>query len=99
MISNKKRLLDLTVEEFQELLRTWFPKKEEPKPLSPKLSELLVPQSSLLSLFHTTNVTIFKWERAGILPKKIKIGGRCFFLRAQIMKMINDTKANDDGKV
>lgn len=99
MNNNNKYILHLTVEEFQELLRNWFPKKVEPKPISSKLSELLIPQSELADIFQVSEVTIYKWGKAGILPKKIKQGGRCYYFRKDILSMLNGDKSTDDGEV
>lgn len=51
--------------------------------------ELLTIQE-LMAIFKVDRSTIFRWDKAGRLPKKIKIGKAVRWRKDEIEKMIKD---------
>lgn len=49
----------------------------------------LLTRQDLADLFEVSLVTISKWTKAGLLPPKIKRGGRVYYQKIQVMEMLN----------
>ena len=60
------------------------------------LSKALLSRKDVADLFGITLPTLEKWKSTEILPAPIKRGGRVYYLRSQIEKMLNDQKGGPD---
>ncbi len=89
MPSIKRYTSELTVEEFQSIIRETFELF-----IVQRLNMLPIPSNDLITmkevsaLYHVSLVTIHKWRKHKILPPTIKKGGRVFFRRDEILKSL-----------
>ena len=89
MPSIKRYTSELTVEEFQSIIRETFELF-----IQQRLNMLPIPSNDLITmkevaaLYKVSLVTIHKWRKHKILPPTIKKGGRVFFRRDEILKSL-----------
>ena len=63
------------------------------------LSRELLTRKDVANLFRITLPTVEKWRSAEILPAPIKRGGRVYYLRSQIEKILIEKEGgNGDGE-
>ena len=90
---NVSELKDLIAETIDSRLR----KLTEVKPTLPKVElPKFLTRHEVAKLFRVSLVTIDKWRRFGMLPRTIKQSGRTFFLRDDIVQLLED-KMNMNG--
>ncbi len=89
MPSIKRYTSELTVEEFQSIIRETFELFIEQRlNMLPITSNDLINMKEVAALYKVSLVTIHKWRKHKILPPTIKKGGRVFFRRDEILKSL-----------
>jgi predicted DNA-binding transcriptional regulator AlpA len=58
------------------------------------LTESLIPRKKVAALFKVSTVSLDKWRRLGLLPKPIKQGGRVYYIKKEILELIQSKKLN-----
>jgi predicted DNA-binding transcriptional regulator AlpA len=53
----------------------------------------LISQKEIAAYFDVSLVTIHKWRKNGLLPSPIKQGGKVFFSKAEIERLVQQRKA------
>ena len=84
-------ILNLTIPQLKQLLTDAQHSSSKDRNLHQKelpLEKSLIPRKEITQIFKISLVTLSKWQKSGVLPKAIKIGGRVFFLRTQILEML-----------
>lgn len=96
----EKLIVTLTVSELRSIIQETLDRKlkmtQKKSPESWKNKENLpelITRKEVAQLFGVSLVSIDKWRKHGILPKTIKQSGRTYFLRKEIIELIN-TKCN-----
>lgn len=82
-------LIPVVVEELKQTLRapTRNEKEEE------DITKTLITRKQLAKMFGVSTVSLDKWKRAGLLPKPVKMAGRVYYIRKEIMEMITKRKS------
>ena len=101
MPSIKRYTSELTVEEFQSIIRETFVLFIEQRlNMLPIPSNDLITMKEVAALYKVSLVTIHKWRKHKILPPTIKKGGRVFFRRDEILKSLEKwEQKNKQGSV
>ncbi len=53
-------------------------------------SQALLTLKEVVGLFKITKPTAYKWMKCGVLPKSLKVGGRVYFYKSEILKIIDN---------
>ena len=83
----KDAILTSVKEEIQKLLSQPIKDSED------NLDDLLLTRHQVAKMFGISTVSLDKWKRAGLLPKHIKMAGRVYYMRQEILEMINKRKS------
>ncbi len=59
------------------------------------LSKTLISIKDITKHFGVSKPTIYKWKRCGILPEPIKVGGRVYYLKAQVEDLLISKSRNN----
>ncbi|MFT7611095.1 MAG: putative DNA-binding transcriptional regulator AlpA [Parvicellaceae bacterium] len=87
---DERLLFNLTVTELRALVKELLLETSNEKPSEPNGPDELIPRKDLAREFKVSLVTIDRWTKLNLLPKAIKQGGRIYFSRADINKMISE---------
>lgn len=72
--------------EIERQLETKFIQNNSDPPIN------LLTRMEVAEIFKISTVSLDKWKRAGILPKSIKMAGRVYYLKNEILEIINKRK-------
>ncbi len=56
--------------------------------LNQATNQILLTRMEVADIFKVSTVSLDKWKRAGILPKPIKMAGKVYYLKEEIIQMI-----------
>jgi predicted DNA-binding transcriptional regulator AlpA len=90
---NNNYLFNITVDEFKQIIDSIIKDNLNNKGLKNKkeiLSKKLISIKDISKHFSVSKPTIYKWKRCGILPPPIKMGGRVYYFKYQIEKILNN---------
>jgi len=94
MKQDERHIVTLRVNELQEAIRQTV-KEElvnhftiEKKYQNDDITESLIPRKKVADLFNVSTVSLDKWRRLGLLPKPIKQGGRVYYLKKEILELL-----------
>lgn len=93
MDTRKKLLVELSEEDLKNLIAEVIAEQNrnnEPVNETEPLEDLLT-RKQVAAYFGISLVTLAKWQRLKILPKRIKRGGRVFYLRSAINENLAPT--------
>ncbi len=91
-VTDLRNLISEVIQTKLELL------KEVGSTLNHSKTPELITRKEVAQLFGVSLVSIDKWRKHGVLPKTIKQSGRTYFLRTEIIELIN-TKSNTTKQV
>ena len=98
-MKDERHIVTLTVQQLKDAILTSV-KEEIQKLLSQptkdsedNLDDLLLTRHQVASMFGISTVSLDKWKSAGLLPKHIKMAGRVYYMRQEILEMINKRKS------
>jgi len=98
-MNDERHIVTLTVQQLKDAILTSV-KEEIQKLLSQPikdseddLNDLLLTRHQVAKLFGISTVSLDKWKSAGLLPKHIKMAGRVYYMRQEILEMINKRKS------
>lgn len=99
-MSDDRHIVTLTVRELQEAIAMavklevaeFFQNKLPEKNEEEDLTDYLIPRQDLAKMFGISTVSLDKWKRAGLLPKPVKMAGRVYYIRKEIMELIEKRK-------
>ena len=57
------------------------------------ITTLLITRQQVAKMFDISTVSLDKWKRAGILPKPVKMAGRVYYQRQEILDVIAKRKS------
>lgn len=100
-LSDKRHIVTLTVDELIQSIISAIhlelsndPEKQEFEEKEKEdITQILVSRKDLAKMFDVSTVSLDKWKRAGLLPKPIKMAGRVYYLKSEIMEMIEKRKS------
>jgi excisionase family DNA binding protein len=93
---NDKQLFSLYIREFGEIIRRVFQEKQQQLPEKKEvLKKELVTLKEITQMFKISKPTVYKWVRMNLLPQSKKIGGRVYFYKSEIDKLL--LKENDNS--
>jgi len=98
MDKNDKQIFNLKVSELEELISKAIGEKLQHLPIKEKkelLTKKLLTLKEITQIFKVTKQTVYKWIKCNVLPQSIKVGGRVYFKRSEIDKIINQKNEND----
>lgn len=101
MERNERHIVTMTANELQELLINavesrflqFIDEMRKNTQQEEDLTTLLITRQQVAKMFNVSTVSLDKWKRAGILPKSIKMAGKVYYLRKEILQMIDKRKA------
>lgn len=98
-MNDDRHIVTLTVQQLKDAILTSV-KEEIQKLLSQPTKDseddlyaLLLTRHQVAKMFGISTVSLDKWKSAGLLPKHIKMAGRVYYLRQEILEMINKRKS------
>ena len=98
-MNDERHIVTLTVQQLKDAILTSV-KEEIQKLLSQPtkdseadLDDLLLTRHQVAKMFGISTVSLDKWKSAGLLPKHIKMAGRVYYMRQEILEMINKRKS------
>ena len=98
-MNDERHIVTLTVQQLKDAILTSV-KEEIEKLLSQptkdsedNLDDLLLTRHQVAKMFGISTVSLDKWKSAGLLPKHIKMAGRVYYMRQEILEMINKRKS------
>lgn len=90
-----RHIVTLTVNEMKQAVQTAVRKELDKLATSAKSNTkegesnpILLTRMEVADLFKISTVSLDKWKRAGILPKPIKMAGRVYYLKEEILQLI-----------
>jgi predicted DNA-binding transcriptional regulator AlpA len=93
---NDKQIFSLFVSDLEEIIRRVFQETHKQLPeKKEKLTKNLVTLKEITQIFKISKPTVYKWERMDYLPTSIKIGGRVYYYRSEIEKLLTKTDLNN----
>ncbi len=98
-----RHIVTLTVQELQDAISNQVKIELEklfkehfdfgqPSAHDDDMKQSLIGRQDLAKMFGVSTVSLDKWKRAGLLPKPIKMAGRVYYLKNEIMEMLNNRK-------
>ncbi len=98
-MNDERHIVTLTVQQLKDAILTSV--KEEIQKLlcqpakdsEDDLNDLLLTRHQVAKMFGISTVSLDKWKSAGLLPKHIKMAGRVYYMRQEILEMINKRKS------
>jgi len=92
MYKNEKQIFNLSVKELEELIAKVVGEELQHLPIEEKkelLTKELLTLKEITKIFQITKPTAYKWMKCDVLPIPLKIGGKLYFKRVEIERMIN----------
>lgn len=94
---DERHIVTLKVSELEEIIKNAVKSELEEFKTSfsqntEKEDNTLIPRLKVAEMFQISKVSLDKWRRKGLLPDPIKQGGRVYYLRSEIERMIIDRK-------
>ncbi len=86
-VNDNDLIVSLKVKDLNEIIENLL--KDKKKSME---SNVLIPLKQCCKIFNVSLTTIHKWKRLGILPKVVKIGGRCYFDQLELREVIEKSK-------
>lgn len=92
-----KQIFSLFVSDLEEIIRRVFQEKHQQLPQKKEvLTKELVTLKEITQIFKISKPTVYKWVRMGFLPQSIKIGGRVYYYRSEIEKLVTRGNIQDE---
>lgn len=98
-MEDQRHIVTLTVQELQDSILNSLREEvqkllnEQPSSSEDDIEELLLTRHQVAKIFGISTVSLDKWKRAGLLPKHIKMAGRVYYMRQEILEMIIKRKS------
>jgi predicted DNA-binding transcriptional regulator AlpA len=100
-MNNENLIIHSSEGDFRNILQEEIQKALVKSGLTSKqkidLAKELLTRKEVASMFSITLPTLEKWKDSGILPAPIKQGGKVFYLRSMIEKMIENHRKGGEG--
>lgn len=92
-MNKQQNIFNLSIEEFEAIINEAIEAKlsqsiKEPLAKSENDAEL-VTLKQVTQMFQISKQTAYKWLRCNALPPTVKIGGRVYFKKSELEKLIN----------
>ncbi len=93
-MNDERLIVTLTVGELKDLITKAIILERLKKPMSSldknttEDPEILLTRFEVATLFKVSTVTLDKWKRAGLLPKPIKMAAKVYYLKKEILAII-----------
>lgn len=103
-MNNDKYIVTLTVSELQnailDSLRLELSKLVPPtKPVEEKEDEILLTRFEVAKIFKISTVSLDKWKKAKLLPEPVKIAGKVYYLKNEIVNLIKKHQRHTNGNI
>ena len=104
-MDDNRHIVTLTVSELEEFLISRIIEEikkasaiADLKPIKNDLINSLLPRKDVAKMFKISTVSLDKWKKAGLLPPPIKMAGRVYYLKSDIIELIKNRKQTNHGK-
>ena len=95
-MKNQKLIFNLSVAELEQLIAKVIDNRIQQFPARNKKDgfrdNILLTMKEVTVIFKITKPTAYKWMKCGVLPKPKKIGGRVYFYKSEILKIIENDR-------
>jgi len=98
-MNDDRHIVTLTVQQLKDAILTSVKEEiqklliQSTKDSEDNLDDLLLTRHQVAKMFGISTVSLDKWKSAGLLPKHIKMAGRVYYMRQEILEMINKRKS------
>ncbi len=95
---NDDQIFNLKVCELKELIKVVLEEGLHKLPIKEKqelLNKKLITLKEITQIFKISKPTVYKWERIDFLQPSIKIGGRVYYFRSEIEKLLTKSDLNN----
>lgn len=98
-MGDQRHIVTLTVQELQDSILASLREEvqklfnEQPSSSEDDIENVLLTRQQVAKMFSVSTVSLDKWKSAGLLPKHIKMAGRVYYMRQEILEMINKRKS------
>ena len=95
-MEDNRHIVTLTVQELHEVVLKTIQgellkllNSDKTASSASNVEDILLTRFEVAKIFKISTVSLDKWKKAGILPKPIKMAGKVYFLKDEIMELIN----------
>jgi excisionase family DNA binding protein len=97
-IADEEQIFNLKVSELKELIKVVLNEGLHNLPIKEKqdlLKKKLITLKEITQIFKVSKQTVYKWIKCNVLPPSIKVGGRVYFFRSEIEKVLTKSDLNN----